>query len=217
MDKVTRLAGPTPEHRKRAEVLVNAYHLIRGNAAYQIGYWEQNRDIDRWQRDGEPVTADTFDQGMDGWAFWKNDYTFTEPVWDKSAGRSGGAIGIDAEGERHNSTLTTSILMRAVPVTPGQAYRITAWYRGDGLPDDAKAALIVRWQDAESQWVEFMGLTSERALSLSEQWTRVQMIITAPQHTEPAIALMRPLLTLKSSRYGRIWFDDVTIEPVDHP
>jgi predicted amidohydrolase len=97
-------------------------------------------------------------------------------------------------------------------IKPGSWYRLTAWYRAEGLRDEANAVLCrVAWANdkARSTGEPEYGweTTTEGA------WRRISVTAPAPEKASTAVIQ----LWLHNAKGGTVWWDDIRLEQTSQP
>jgi predicted amidohydrolase len=97
-------------------------------------------------------------------------------------------------------------------VQPGSWYRLTAWYRAEGLQDEANAVLgRLAWEtDAGKSTGE-----PEYAWETTTEgpWRRISVAAPAPAQAKSAVIQ----LWLHNAKEGSVWWDDVRLERTEPP
>ena len=97
-------------------------------------------------------------------------------------------------------------------VEPGRWYRLTAWYRSEGVPYESLQVLArLDWRDARDRRAG----QPEYAWQARREgaWTRVTLDAPAPEQA----ASVTLELYLSNAPLGTVWWDDVRLEPVAAP
>jgi predicted amidohydrolase len=97
-------------------------------------------------------------------------------------------------------------------VKPGSWYRLTAWYRAEGLQEEANEVLCrLAWAKSESESVgqpEYGWETSTEG-----SWRRISVAAPAPENASSAVVQ----LWLHNAKRGTVWWDDIRLEPIQEP
>lgn len=97
-------------------------------------------------------------------------------------------------------------------VEPGAWYRLTAWYRTEGVPHESMQVLArLDWQDAKGRRAG----QPDYAYQMRREgpWTRVTMDAPAPA-TSVATVIQ---LYLSNAPQGTVWWDDISLESIPAP
>ncbi len=140
-----------------------------------------------------------------GWRTW-SPRAEVAPVFsvDSAVGRSGaGSLRIAGGG---NPAMFGAWRARVSGVVGGRTYRLTAWYRSDGLAHphhDATARL--EWLDAAGTQLRLLDNALEEGHE--GEWTRLSHTIDAPA----GAADVHIDLGLRWSAHGTVWWDDIEL------
>ena len=94
-------------------------------------------------------------------------------------------------------------LRQIVPVEPGVSYRLTAWWKGDGLSTDQGVFLEVYGHDVKGLHVKGPMLIGTR------DWEKVSVEFTAPEGCHAVVLRLRryPSRKLDNKIKGTVWLD----------
>ena len=97
-------------------------------------------------------------------------------------------------------------------IRPGNWYRLTAWYRTQGVEHETLQVLArLDWRDQSGRRA---GQPDYAYQARREgAWTRVAMDAPAPANASSAVIQ----LYLSNAPQGTVWWDDVTLEPIPPP
>lgn len=97
-------------------------------------------------------------------------------------------------------------------IKPGSWYRLTAWYRAEGLRDEANAVLCrLAWADANGRNA---GQPEYAWETIAEgDWRRLTVAAPAPSRASSALIQ----LWLHKASTGSIWWDDIRLEEIPKP
>jgi len=143
----------------------------------------------------------SMEEGLDApaeWLFWTR--TTGQGVWDEQVARSGRrSLRIDGSSSNDNWS------QREVPIQSGLLYRLRVWIRQERCypwgPD-----VFVTAQDAQGQSLQSWQFRGRRG---TREWYLLESYFVPPENAEKLQIELRVLLLP-----GRVWFDDVTIEPI---
>jgi predicted amidohydrolase len=97
-------------------------------------------------------------------------------------------------------------------IRPGQWYRLTAWYRTDGLKDEANAVLCrLGWADSDTKNIGEPEYAWETTVEGS--WRRISVAAPAPGKASSAVVQ----LWLHNAKEGTVWWDDIQLEQIPPP
>lgn len=101
---------------------------------------------------------------------------------------------------------------RVEGITPGRAYRFTAYYRVADVPQ-AQRSVSARldWRDAKGQWARPPDYVPETGRDGA--WTRVEQTVVAPDNAESVTIEV----SLGWAAKGTVWWDGVTLREEDAP
>jgi len=94
-------------------------------------------------------------------------------------------------------------LSQIVPVEPGVSYRLTAWWKGEGLSTDQGVFLEVYGYDAKGLHVKGLKLIGTR------DWEKVSVEFRAPEGCHAVVVRLRrvPSRKLDNQIMGTVWVD----------
>ena len=132
------------------------------------------------------------------WLFWTQ--TTGRGVWDEQVAHSGRrSLRIDGSNSNDNWS------QRNIPIQPGLLYRFRAWLRQERCypwgPD-----VVVIAKDAEGRSLQSWQFRGRRG---TRNWYPLEGYFVPPENAVTLQIELRVLLLP-----GRVWFDDVAIEPV---
>ena len=166
-------------------------------------------------RPAELLSVSRFDDGMDDWENWKNSYRTAEFSYSPEVGHdAAGSLKISRQADLVHEVPGSATYLKRFAVIPGRLYRVSFWVRSTDQAKGAKPELIVRWKDADGQWVRFMELERRIDVPLDppDQWRRVVGYFEAPAAITGPINDMQVHLSIGDSATGQIWFDDFSLE-----
>lgn len=101
-------------------------------------------------------------------------------------------------------------LSQVVPVTPGRSYRLTAWWKGEGLSTDQGPFLEIYGYDAKGLRVRGPMLSGTR------DWEEVSLDFSVPQECHAVVIRLRrlPSRKLDNKIKGRMWVDDFRLSVI---
>lgn len=132
--------------------------------------------------------------------------TFTDA---RHSRRGPGALAISGAG---NPAASGGWERKVGGIQPGRWYRLTAWYYGEGLTEEANQVLcLLGWE----------GNTGKRAgqpefaweATNENGWRRITVAAPAPERAQAAVLR----LWLHDAPKGTIWWDDVRLEQIPPP
>ena len=110
-------------------------------------------------------------------------------------------MSVTVDGKKNGSF---AHLRQIVPVEPGISYRLTAWWKGDGLSTDQGPFLEVYGHDAKGLHVKGPMLLGTR------DWEKVSVDFTAPEGCHAVVIRLRRFKSRKLDNRikGTIWLDE---------
>jgi predicted amidohydrolase len=97
-------------------------------------------------------------------------------------------------------------------VEPGRWYRLTAWYRADGLTEEANQILCrLGWVDEKGRKTGQPEFAWE--VVTEGAWKRLTVAAPAPEASARALVQLR----LSNAPAATVWWDDVRLEQIDPP
>ena len=147
------------------------------------------------------ITSGPFDWrfshgGNPGWKIKRVEGTASEGKY---------SLSITFDGKKNGSF---SHLRQIVPVEPGVSYRLTAWWKGDGLSTDQGVFPEVYGYDAKGLHVKGPMLLGTR------DWEKVSVEFTAPEGCNAVVLRLRrnPSRKLDNKIKGTVWLDEFKLE-----
>lgn len=148
-------------------------------------------------------------QAPTGWSVWSPRPALAPRTWvDPAGGRSGGgALAVKLAGAEQFGAWRT-----LVEVQPGLTYRLSAWYRAEGVPYERRSI------SARLEWLDGAGKTArppDYALDTRREggWTRVEHLAAAPQNARR----VRIELACGWAPGATVRWDDIRLEEVSAP
>lgn len=99
----------------------------------------------------------------------------------------------------------------AVPFRPGQAYRLSAWFKSAGGPVSLSLDAY-SWKQDTHAWLV------SRQVALTEQWREVDLIFRLPETTSPQYRGTMDSLSVRLAFRpgpGRVWVDDLSLREAE--
>lgn len=158
-----------------------------------------------------PLVESAFEKTAPAWRAWAQRDEIAPKMWvDGRHSRGGeGALAISGAG---NPASSGGWQREAGPVEPGRRYRLTAWYRAEGLTEEANQILCrLGWVNEKGQKTgqpEFAWeVTTEGA------WKRLTVAAPAPERSTRAFVQ----LWLHNAPGATVWWDDIRLEQIEPP
>ena len=111
------------------------------------------------------------------------------------------SLAVTFDGKKNGSF---AHLSQIIPVEPGDSYRLTAWWKGQGLSTDQGPFLEVYGHDAKGLYVKGPMLLGTR------DWEEVSLSFTAPEGCHAVVVRLRrnPSRKLDNKIEGTVWLDN---------
>ncbi|HCL27897.1 MAG TPA: hypothetical protein DIC52_05630 [Candidatus Latescibacteria bacterium] len=151
----------------------------------------------------------------EGWSTWKSDYSKASLTIDAAGGYRGGALLIDKMADAQTPSPTGTVFMRRIPVRHPGLVRLTLRARAEHHAEGGRFDLTFRFQDDNSQWVDFMALTETVLFPIEREgeWQELSAVVPIPAREE--ITGLMVHLGTASTNSGKFWFDEIRLEGVE--
>ena len=116
------------------------------------------------------------------------------------ASEGGYSLSIAFDGKQNGSF---AHLTQIIPVEPGGSYRLTAWWKGDGITTDQGPFLDIYGHDAKGLYVK------GPMLSGTKDWEELSIDFTPPKNCHAVVVRLRrvPSRKLDNKIEGTVWLD----------
>ena len=152
-----------------------------------------------------PVFTENFDSGMDGW---------TNPTKTFSWRKGDGMTGTGCVMAERKETSEHVYSQKVVKLEHGIYYRLSVFYRTEMVVDRelrTQELFCIRFRDPVTKKTVRGSFTSKQEVESKPDWTEWSHVFTVPEDCDTTVILE---LLLRVKRIGKVWFDNVTIEPV---
>ena len=152
-----------------------------------------------------PVVVEDFNSGWDGWVDQTKNFK-----WDAHAGMTGTGCLV---AERKQSKESVSAY-KVIELEHGVHYRLRLHYRTEMVEDpklDTEEIVCLRFRNSVNGKIDQGSFSAKKNKGSRPDWTEWTHVFTIPEDHDRQVRLN---LLIRTARIGKVWFDNITIEPV---
>ena len=141
------------------------------------------------------------DGALEGWSNLRSPLSVAP-----SSGRNGGtALVFSAESKPEHV-----VLNQTLPAVPGRSYRAAVWAKTENLVG-GRAMVCIEWYNEAGRWI---GGVYSQGIRGTKDWTEINVVASRLPETAKTFRIG---VYVERGGYGRAWFDDVSLMPVETP